>query len=53
MHPLTILILIGAAMFGVLGLIPLLAHIYNLNGIKSKTVGDGRTVRPGSLHAVI
>jgi type IV secretion system protein VirD4 len=29
-------------MFGILGLIPLLAHIYNLNGIKSKTVGDGQ-----------
>jgi type IV secretion system protein VirD4 len=29
-------------MFGVLGLIPLLAHIYGLNGIKSKTVGDGQ-----------
>ncbi len=37
-----ILILIGAVMFGGLSLIPLLSHIYNLNGIKSKTVGDGQ-----------
>lgn len=37
-----LLILIGAVMFGGLSLIPLLAHIYNLNGIKSKTVGDGQ-----------
>jgi type IV secretion system protein VirD4 len=29
-------------MFGVLSLIPLLAHIYGLNNIKSKTVGDGQ-----------
>ena len=42
MQGITILILVGAAMFGVLGLIPLLAHIYNLNNIKSKTVGDGQ-----------
>jgi type IV secretion system protein VirD4 len=38
----SILILVGAAMFGILALIPLLAHIYGLNGIKSKTVGDGQ-----------
>lgn len=37
-----LLIIIGAVMFGGLSLIPLLAHIYNLNGIKSKTVGDGQ-----------
>ena len=29
-------------MFGGLSLIPLLSHIYNLNNIKSKTVGDGQ-----------
>jgi len=29
-------------MFTVLGLVSLLAHIYNLNNIKSKTVGDGQ-----------
>ncbi|MGN0570534.1 MAG: VirD4-like conjugal transfer protein, CD1115 family [Candidatus Fimenecus sp.] len=29
-------------MFCVLGLISLLAHIYNLNNIKAKTVGDGQ-----------
>mgnify|MGYP000974523898 CR=1 FL=1 len=37
-----LLILIGVIMFGGLSLIPLLSHIYNLNGIKSKTVGDGQ-----------
>ena len=42
MQGIMILIFVGAAMFLVLGLIPLLAHIYNLNGIKSKTVGDGQ-----------
>ena len=36
------LILVAAAMFCVLGGITLLAHIYNLNNIKSKTVGDGQ-----------
>lgn len=36
------LILIAAVMFCVLGGITLLAHIYNLNNIKSKTVGDGQ-----------
>ena len=42
MSGIAILIIIGAVMFGGLSLIPLLAHIYNLNGIKSKTVGDGQ-----------
>jgi len=36
------LILIGAIMFGVLGGVTLLSHIYNLNNIKSRTVGDGQ-----------
>lgn len=36
------LILAAVVMFAVLGLISLLAHIYNLNNIKSKTVGDGQ-----------
>ena len=36
------LIFIAAVMFCVLGSITLLAHIYNLNNIKSKTVGDGQ-----------
>lgn len=35
-------ILIGTAMACVLGGVTLLAHIYDLNGIKSKTVGDGQ-----------
>lgn len=36
------LILVSAVMFCVLGSVTLLAHIYNLNNIKSKTVGDGQ-----------
>lgn len=42
MNPIGSLILIAAVMFTVLGLISLLAHIYNLNNIKNKTVGDGQ-----------
>jgi type IV secretion system protein VirD4 len=37
-----ILLLIGFGMFAVVGFISLLAHYYTLNGIKSKTVGDGQ-----------
>jgi len=29
-------------MFGVIGLLSLIAHYYTLNGIKSRTVGDGQ-----------
>ena len=36
------LITVAAIMFAVLGAITLIAHIYNLNNIKSKTVGDGQ-----------
>lgn len=36
------LIIAAVVMFTVLGLISLLAQIYNLNNIKSKTVGDGQ-----------
>lgn len=42
MSPIASLVLIAAVMFTVLGLISLLAHIYNLNNIKNKTVGDGQ-----------
>jgi len=42
MSNVVILILVGAAMFAVLGGVTLLTHIYNLNNIKSKTVGDGQ-----------
>ena len=38
----TTLIIVAAVMFCVLGGITLIAHIYNLNSIKSKTVGDGQ-----------
>ena len=36
------LIVVTLVMFAVLGAISVLAHIYNLNNIKSKTVGDGQ-----------
>lgn len=38
----TLLIVVGAVMFAVLGGLTLLAHIYSLNNIKSRTVGDGQ-----------
>ena len=37
-----LLILIAAGMFSIIGFIILLANYYTLNGIKSKTVGDGQ-----------
>ena len=42
MQPVVILILMGAGMFAVIGGISLLSHYYTLNGIKSRTVGDGQ-----------
>jgi len=36
------LIIIAAVMFGIIGFIIMLANYYTLNGIKSKTVGDGQ-----------
>lgn len=36
------LLVVGIGMFAVIGLLSLLAHYYTLNGIKSKTVGDGQ-----------
>jgi len=36
------LVTVAAVMFAILGAITLIAHIYNLNNIKSKTVGDGQ-----------
>ncbi|MGI6746160.1 MAG: hypothetical protein ACOX45_08520 [Acutalibacteraceae bacterium] len=38
----TTLIIVKAVMFTVLGLVSLLSHIYNINNIKAKTVGDGQ-----------
>ena len=38
----TLLIVVGVVMFAVLGGVTLIAHIYSLNGIKSRTVGDGQ-----------
>ena len=37
-----ILILVAAGMFAIIGGITLISNIYNLNEIKSKTVGDGQ-----------
>lgn len=42
MSGITILVIIGCVMFCVLGGISVLTHLYNLNNIKSKTVGDGQ-----------
>ena len=42
MQPVVMLVVAGGAMFGVIGGLSLLAHYYTLNGIKSKTVGDGQ-----------
>ena len=38
----TLLIVVGTVMFAVLGGVTFLAHIYSLNHIKSRTVGDGQ-----------
>lgn len=40
--PIGTLVLVTLVMFAVIGTISVLAHIYNLNNIKSKTVGDGQ-----------
>lgn len=42
MQPVIMLVLSGIFMFAVIGGISLLSHYYTLNGIKSKTVGDGQ-----------
>lgn len=42
MQPVVILLVAGIVMFSVIGGLSLLAHYYTLNGIKSKTVGDGQ-----------
>lgn len=42
MSNITTLIIAFVIMFCLLGGISLIAHIYNLNNIKSKTVGDGQ-----------
>lgn len=41
-HQIVLLICVGLGMFAVIGGLSLLAHYYTLNGIKSKTVGDGQ-----------
>lgn len=54
MSGVTTLVLIGAIMFAVLGGVTLLAHIYSLNNIKSRTVGDGQhgTARWATKHEI-
>lgn len=49
------LIIIAAIMFSVIGFIILLANYYTLNGIKSKTVGDGQhgTARFATKHEIL
>lgn len=42
------LITVAAVMFAVLGAITLIAHIYKLNNIKSKTVAFGQSLVRGS-----
>ena len=42
MSGVSVLVFVGALMLLVLCGIPLLAYIYDLNHIKSKTVGDGQ-----------
>ena len=42
-----ILLTAGGAVVAVFVALSLLADNYNLNNIKSRTVGDGSTVRPG------
>ena len=41
-NPVYILIAAGAIMFAVIGGLSMLAYYYTLNGIKSRTVGDGQ-----------
>lgn len=40
--PIILLLSAGLVMFGIIGLLSLLAHYYTLNSIKSRTVGDGQ-----------
>lgn len=42
MQPVVMLILSGVGMFVIIGGLSLLSHCYTLNGIKSRTVGDGQ-----------
>lgn len=54
MSGVTTLVLVGAVMFAVLGGVTLLAHIYSLNNIKRRTVGDGQhgTARWATRHEI-
>ena len=48
MQPVVMLVIAGVAMFSVIGGVSLLSHYYTLNGIKSRTVGDGQQI--GRAH---
>ena len=37
-----ILVIVMVIMMSFIGIVTMAGHIYNLNGIKSKTVGDGQ-----------
>ena len=41
-HGISTLVVVMVVMMAVLGIITMIGHMYNLNGIKSKTVGDGQ-----------
>ena len=45
-----LLVIVAGIMFAVLGGVTLLSHIYSLNGIKSKTVGDDYKEQGISCH---
>ena len=40
-HQIVLFVCIGLGMFAVIGGLALLSNYYTLNGIKSRTVGDG------------
>lgn len=42
MGQIEMLVILGVAMVSVIGIITILSHIYNLDNIKLKTVGDGQ-----------
>lgn len=41
-HAVVLLILVGVGIFALFGGLTLLSHVYSLNGIKGRTVGDGQ-----------
>ena len=41
-NPITMLVIIGAEMFAIIGTLTIVSNIYSLNNIKSKRVGNGQ-----------